>query len=142
MAERGRYKTKHHDSVLTLLTEKSGQCMSVDDISAELTKRGVKIERTTVYRQLEKLAADGDAVKYISEKGSSAVYTLREKDATPHLHLKCLDCGGLTHLDCSEAETFMRHLREEHSFIISRSNTIIYGHCGCLARRAEIEHEV
>ncbi len=141
LAERGRYKTRHHDAVLMLLEENKGKCLSVDDVCTALNCRGERIERTTVYRQLEKMTDDGDAVKYISEKGSSALYSLREKSCAPHIHLKCLDCGGLIHLNCSETESFLRHLRDEHSFTISRTNTLIYGHCGCSAQASSGKNE-
>lgn len=135
MAARCRYKTRHHESILALLTENPEGCFSVDDICAALAERGRPIDRTTAYRQLEKMAEDGAALKYISEKGESATYRLGEEGAPPHLHLKCLDCGGLKHIDCSAAEGFSRHLMEQHSFNLDPSKTVIYGHCGCVSER-------
>ena len=66
MAARCRYKTRHHESILALLTENSERCFSVDDICAAFAERGRPIDRTTAYRQLEKMAEDGAALKYIS----------------------------------------------------------------------------
>ncbi len=131
MTLRGRYRTKHHDSVLALLRENPARCFTVDDLCRLLHEEGRPIGRTTVYRQLEKMAADGSALKYISEKGESASYRLCGESCRRHLHLKCLDCGGLTHLDCSVAEDFSRHLLANHSFQLDPSKTVIYGHCGC-----------
>ena len=93
--------------------------------------------RTTVYRQLEKMTADGLALKYISEKGEAASYRLCGENCRLHLHLKCLDCGALTHLDCAAAESFSQHLLENHSFRLDPTKTVIYGHCGCDAVNQE-----
>ncbi|MDO5114573.1 MAG: transcriptional repressor [Synergistaceae bacterium] len=137
MAERGRYKTKHHDSVMEILSESPARCFTVDELCELLNKEGRRIGRTTVYRQLERMAAEGEAMKYISEKGESASYRFGGGGCRLHLHLKCLDCGGLIHLDCSVAEDFSAHLSEHHAFLLDPSKTVIYGHCGCSGESAK-----
>lgn len=137
MSGRGRYKTKHHDSVLAILLENPLRCFTVDGLCESLDEEGRKMGRTTVYRQLEKMTADGLALKYISEKGEAASYRLCGENCRLHLHLKCLDCGALTHLDCAAAESFSQHLLENHSFRLDPTKTVIYGHCGCDAVNQE-----
>ncbi len=53
MSGRGRYKTKHHDSVLAILLENPLRCFTVDGLCESLDEEGRKMGRTTVYRQLE-----------------------------------------------------------------------------------------
>ncbi|MFR5881428.1 MAG: transcriptional repressor [Cloacibacillus evryensis] len=55
MSGRGRYKTKHHDSVLAILLENPLRCFTVDGLCESLDEEGRKMGRTTVYRQLEKI---------------------------------------------------------------------------------------
>ncbi|MEG2185398.1 MAG: transcriptional repressor [Cloacibacillus sp.] len=131
MGTRGRYRTKNHETLLALLKEHPARCFSVDDLCGLLEARGAKIGRTTVYRQLEALASDNAVLKYIAEKGDGATYRLGAEGCAAHLHLKCLDCGGVTHLDCGTADDFSRHLKEDHSFSLDPARTVIYGHCGC-----------
>ena len=131
MTERGRYNTKHHESVREVLLNNPSRCYTVDSICELLNEEGHHIGRTTVYRQLEKMAADGEALKYLSEKGESASYRLCGESCHLHLHLKCLECGRLTHLDCSTAQSFSEHLLEDHAFRLDPSKTVIYGYCGC-----------
>ena len=65
MTERGRYKTKHHESVREVLLNNPSRCYTVDSLCELLNEEGHHIGRTTVYRQLEKMAADGEALKYL-----------------------------------------------------------------------------
>ena len=129
MAERGRYATKNHKALMAVLQAEPGRCFTVDEIFEMLNSRGEKIGRTTVYRQLETLAAEQRILKYIAEKGDGATYRLGLEGCAEHLHLKCLDCGAVIHLDCMTAESFSRHLREDHGFTMDPSRTVIYGRC-------------
>ena len=135
--ERGRYKTKNHKALMSALEAAPGRCFTVDEIFDMLNARGEKIGRTTVYRQLENLAEEQIILKYIAENGESATYRLGSEGCAAHLHLKCMDCGAIIHLDCDTAEFFSRHLREDHGFTLDPSRTVIYGHCGCLTKNTQ-----
>lgn len=141
MAERGRYMTKNHKALISALEADPGRCFTADEIWILLNERGEKIGRTTVYRQLENLAEGNLVQKYIAEKGESATYRFGGSGCAAHLHLKCLDCGGVTHLDCSTSDFFSRHLQEDHGFTLDPSRTVIYGHCGCRAIKQDISEK-
>ena len=83
MTERGRYKTKHHESVREVLLNNPSRCYTVDSICELLNEEGHHIGRTTVYRQLEKMAADGEALKYLGEGGVGLLPPLRRKLPSP-----------------------------------------------------------
>lgn len=134
MADRGSYRTKNHELLISLLRSHSESCFSVDEIRLLMQAKGSAPDRTTVYRQLEKLAARGEVVKQGSESGEGMLYRYLAHDCDSHLHLRCLDCGRIIHLDCDEATGFSEHLKASHSFTVDRGLTVICGHCGCLER--------
>jgi Fur family ferric uptake transcriptional regulator len=93
------------------------------------------IGQTTIYRHLEKLAADGKIRKYVLNEGKSACYQYAGKDAChEHFHLTCEKCGSLIHLECNLLDEIQEHLLREHGFQINKLKIVFYGTCGkCLA---------
>lgn len=134
MSARGTYHTKNHDLLISILRANSDKCFSVDDVCRMMSAQGSRADRTTVYRQLEKLAARGMAHRQSTERGDGVVYRFCGEECGSHLHLRCLDCGRIIHLDCRFAESFSEHLYADHAFTVDNGLTVIYGHCGCASR--------
>ena len=86
---------------------------------------------TTIYRYLDKLAKEGTVMKYVAEKGSQAVYQYVEMGhhCEEHLHLKCVSCGCIIHLECAFMDEIAEHILKDHGFTLQCKNSIIYGLC-------------
>lgn len=86
---------------------------------------------TTIYRYLDKLAKEGTVMKYVAEKGSQAVYQYVEMGhhCEEHLHLKCVSCGCIIHLECAFMDEIAEHVLKDHGFTLQCKNSIIYGLC-------------
>ena len=56
------YKTRQRAEIEGVLRD--GDCMTVRDICARLASSGANVGETTVYRTLEKMAAEGDVRRY------------------------------------------------------------------------------
>ena len=72
----------------------------------------VKVNTTTVYRYLDKLCAEHVVIKYPDLNSDKAVFQFagEEKKCTDHLHLKCIRCGKVVHLDCDFMDELKEHL--------------------------------
>ena len=105
--------------------------VSVKDIDAHLKGLDCPVNITTIYRYLDKLEREGDVMKYAEAQGDKATYQLVEKNhhCNTHLHLKCVDCGSIIHLDCQFMEEIAGHIAEDHGFKLQCKNSVIYGRC-------------
>ena len=106
MAERKPYTTKTRQIILEYLKSQKAVTVSVADIEKYLKTEGIKVNTTTVYRYLDKLCAEHIVIKYPDLNSDKAVFQFagEEKKCTEHLHLKCIRCGKVVHLDCDFME--------------------------------------
>lgn len=126
---RDDYKTKQREAILRALKENSTH-QSAGDIILRLKESGVKIGTATVYRTLERLLADGYIKRLVPEGASGACYQyLGSRECSEHFHLKCTECGALSHLSCEFMHELEAHISSEHGFTISSGRTVIYGLC-------------
>ena len=90
-----------------------------------------------VYRAVARLCSEGLLRKYAAPgAGEAALYQFNPCGEC-HLHIRCLDCGTLTHLRCDVATDFTNHLRGRHGFVLDEGQTVLYGRCEqCEAKRA------
>lgn len=126
-----RYNTNSRNLILDYLKSNSDRIVDVSDIHHALSESGYQINITTIYRFLDKLIADGTVLKFVAENGTRAVYQFvdKERHCQNHLHLQCIKCGAVTHLDCNFMDEISQHVLNEHGFEIQCKNSIIYGLC-------------
>ena len=53
-----------------------------------------------------------------------------------HLHLKCVQCGRIYHLDCHFMDEVRAHLMAEHGFTLQCEGSVLYGLCRHCAQNA------
>ena len=139
MGKRTGYNTEQKRLVMECLDASADRYQTVDDILGALHARGSSIGRTTVYRTVEKLAAEGLVAKVVGARGSSASYKrLPDQQGAPQGQLLCLSCGRAFPLDCSMLQSFSDHVREHHGFVVDQRRTVICGTCAD-CRRAKGE---
>ena len=127
----GNYTTISRTRMLEYLEQNSGRTVNVHDINHYLAENGYEVNVTTIYRYLDKLCKDGRVMKYVAENGTQAVYQYVEPShhCDEHLHLQCVKCGAICHLDCSFMDEITKHVMADHGFSIQCKNSIIYGLC-------------
>ncbi len=125
------YSTKSRACILKYLEENATVAVSVGDIVAFLEKQGIKANVTTVYRFLNQLTEEKRVIKFTDESGQKAVFQLasREKECHKHIHIKCVNCGKIHHLDCGFMDEIKNHLKTEHSFDLVCEQSVLYGIC-------------
>ncbi|MCR5219047.1 Fur family transcriptional regulator [Treponema sp.] len=130
--QRSAYKTRQLDLLMTYLESTQGQHFTADDVRKHFEEEKINIGVATIYRQLEKLVADGTLQKYFIDDHSAACFEYSGKDCAhckPHFHLKCEVCGNLFHIECEELDQLIAHLSEKHDFDLNTVRTVLYGKC-------------
>ncbi len=130
MANSG-YATANRKKILDFLKENHNRTLTVADIDAYLKSCNSEVNITTIYRYLDKLEKEGTVMKYVAEKGSQATYQYVEHghNCEDHLHLQCVKCGQVIHLECHFMHEILEHVEKEHGFMMQCKNSIIYGMC-------------
>ena len=125
------YATASRKKILEYLMENHSRTLTVSDIDNYLKECGNEVNLTTIYRYLDKLEKEGTVMKYVAEKGSQATYQYVEAghDCDGHLHLQCVKCGQVIHLECHFMHEILEHVEKEHGFVMQCKNSIIYGMC-------------
>lgn len=102
--------------------------LSAQDISRELSKIQRAVNKTTVYRELERLRGIGiiGAVQ-LGDRKQHYELALREH----HHHLVCLRCAGVEDIDMDEQTLFAqeRRIKRERQFTILRHSLEFFGLC-------------
>jgi Fe2+ or Zn2+ uptake regulation protein len=64
-----------------------------------------------------------------AEKGKKATFQYIEDGhhCEEHLHLQCIKCGRIFHLECEFMDEIAAHIQSEHGFFIECKRSIIYG---------------
>lgn len=104
--------------IITVL--QSLHVLSAPDLLTQLEARGVSVNKTSVYRALEKLSEDGILCKQ-TLTGQTIVYELRESH---HDHLVCERCGSIQKIQCvTDSPTKIE------GFEVHHHHTTLFGVC-------------
>ena len=118
------YNTKQKDIIINYLIKNKDKCLTINQIYNYINKNN-KIGLTTIYRFLNKLESESLIKKYTDKKEATYQY-INNVECKNHIHLKCLKCNQIIHLDCNEAIKLSKHISDEHKFII---DSTIFGLC-------------
>lgn len=125
------YNTKNKKYIIEVLSNNIDKTLSAEDILNFLNQQEIKLNITTIYRNLEKLTEKNVVLKFPSSDGSKYYYQLKHHNYKheDHLHLQCTDCGKVIHLDCDFMQEFVEHLKEDHNFDLTCATSILFGLC-------------
>lgn len=127
---RETYQTQQKTALLSFLSRNADRPYTVDEIMAGMGAQAPG--KSTAYRLIKKLCDEGQLRRFVREGTSSAVYQIAGKSCCcEHLHIRCVDCGRLIHLDDKAQEA----LSKSTGFVIDDVRSMLYGHCAeCLGR--------
>lgn len=124
------YNTKSRKFILDFLEQNSDKTVSASDIYEFVITKDSSINRATVYRYLSKLEEEKRVIKFSEAPSKKAVYQIvNAHDCDGHLHIKCVKCGRLLHLDCDFMDELKEHLSKSHEFTLKCNGSILYGVC-------------
>ena len=131
MPERQNYNTKARKYILDFLKTRQESTVSAADITDYLNNMGAAVNQATVYRYLNRLSRENLLLRFTDSKTKKSVYRFVDADrgCDGHIHIKCLSCGRLMHLECDFMEDIKKHLYHDHGFLLQCDGSILYGIC-------------
>ncbi len=124
-----KYATKQRTLLLSVFQEHSGESLSIDGILA-LLPPGSQVSRSAVYRNVDKLAQEGQLRKTLSKDGRKALYQYINCQAhCRRLHLRCEKCGKVFHLESQADENALRFVLQKSGFRLDEQATVLTGVC-------------
>ncbi len=124
------YKTKAREEILTYLKEHTDQRFTAKEIFQAVSKKE-EMNRTTVYRNLDRLCDTGDLLKF-KEPNMDAWYYQYSSEfdhCDEHMHAQCSICGKVFHLEKPFVESFGTTVLAEYGLDIDPAQTLILGKC-------------
>ena len=134
---RNSYHTQQRCALLAFLSAHADEQFTVEQLLAAMGDEAPG--RSTVYRALDRLVEEGTVRRFAPESSGSAAYQAMDPGhCDAHLHLKCVQCGRIYHLDCHFMDEVRAHLMAEHGFTLQCEGSVLYGLCrSCAANEAE-----
>lgn len=125
------YQTKVRNTIDECFEVNSDKTINFNDINNYLIQRDIKVNKTTIYRYLDKLVKNEQIKKYLDEDGKQSGYVLvlSEHCMSSHLHMKCVKCNKLIHLNCDFNKQVLDYINSEYGFEVDCKQTVIYGLC-------------
>ncbi|MBP2652387.1 MAG: transcriptional regulator [Firmicutes bacterium] len=124
--QHGIKKTKQRILILNILSQ-AENIMTVEEIYLELSKQGVVISLSTIYRIMELFLAKGLVVKSIIPGNNKGVFSLKRLEHNHHLI--CLKCKKTVALKGCPLTEFERNVEQQTEFNIVDHNLELYGYC-------------
>ncbi len=125
------YRTKSRDQILMFFKNHKEKIVSAAEIHDFLEIEEHKVNLATIYRNLDKMTEDGVLMKYKDSQEDKAVYQYVGEDdnCQEHLHMQCVKCKKVMHLECDFMNEIAKHLTSHHQFGLQCSKSILYGIC-------------
>jgi len=128
---KGVYKTKARNLIVDYLKANADKRFTARDIVIALSENGANIDRSTIYRNIERLCADGKLVKYKENDINATCYQYSEGHGSchSHMHAQCENCGKIYHLENDIFADAEEKLKKEYGIEIDFGRTVIIGRC-------------
>lgn len=127
-----RYNTEQKKLLLDFLEKNSDSSYTVDEISTRLREsEGENAPgRSTVYRLMTRLVEERRVHRFSGEGSRRFLYRIIADDhCRTHLHLKCLQCGKILHLDRATSSALLEQVNKVKGFSVSEEETLLFGNC-------------
>ena len=95
-----RYKTKTFQLIENYLKTCCDKCFRAHDVYDYIVANEMKVNISTVYRNLEQFVDAGQLIKYKPGNNDVWMYRLNQQfsQCHEHLHLQCKECGKIIHI--------------------------------------------
>ena len=141
-----QYATEQKKILIDFLREHRESAFSVEEIVTELQRTdGEKVPATsTVYRLIIKLVEEGAVKRFVRGHSRQFLYQIVDDEhCRSHLHLRCMDCGKLIHLNEKISDELLDAIRVTSDFSVNEEETVLLGACSnCTRSKKEGEGRV
>lgn len=121
------YNTRQKELLLDFLETHKDQDFTIGEICHGLEE--YHIGNSTIYRLINSLVKQGLLRCFADRQNRILHYQYLDIHCHDHLHLKCADCGSITHMDPMESDSFVKGIYDEYGFNIDVRDTFFYGIC-------------
>ena len=132
-----QYATEQKKILLDFLREHHEAAFSVEEMVVELRKiDGEKVPATsTVYRLITRLVEEGTVRRFVKGHSRQFLYQIVDREhCRSHLHLRCMDCGRLIHLNEKLSDEVLDVIRATSNFSVNEEETVLLGACSDCSR--------
>ena len=127
--------TPQRQMILDAICESGGHS-TPEEILRRVRARSSAINTATVYRNLNFLVQMRLVLPF-PLSGRGIVYEIA--GATPHHHLVCRKCGGISTIPHSSVQPFFEQIAQEQGFTVETNHLALFGLCpGCQASECAI----
>lgn len=129
--EKQNRNTRQKALILDYIREHQDRHVRAEDIINDLNVGEEKVGKTTVYRVLKTLEAEGRIRKYTLSEKSPACYQYSggHPECMNHYHLMCSQCGKLIHFNSALMAQLAEEMMAKEAFAVDESKTVFYGCC-------------
>ena len=126
-----KYNSRGKTKIIDFLNRNNERRMTAGEILTGLNEEGNGINRSTVYRNLEKMVETGDVLSFKGSDSESTYYQYSgvHKECNAHLHIQCNTCGRIFHLEHGFIDEFKKHLLFDYGVEIDVAHTMMVGVC-------------
>ena len=127
-----RYNTEQKKILIDFLEQHHDSSYTVEEIIEGIDNSGVNISlgKSTVYRIMTELVEARRVQRFADKKGRSFLYRIIADDlCRSHLHMKCMRCGRIFHLDRATSDALLERVKTINDFVISEEDTLLFGNC-------------
>ncbi len=132
-----QYATEQKKILIDFLRKHHKDAFSVEEIVLELKMaHGDKIPaKSTVYRLITKLVEEGTVKRFVKGHSRQFLYQIVDcEHCRSHLHLRCMDCGKLIHLNEKLSDELLDVIRLQSDFSVNEVETVLVGACSDCSR--------
>ncbi|HCO63068.1 MAG TPA: hypothetical protein DIT49_06820 [Clostridiales bacterium] len=130
------YQTEQRKRLYALLRAHPHTRFSAREIYEALSDGSISI--SAVYRNLATMTKEGQICKSTREGSHEALYQyLQEDGCRNQLHLTCVGCGRVLHMNRQSAQAMQESVACMDGFVIDSARTVLYGTCMDCDHRAK-----
>lgn len=126
------YSTVCHMKIMEFFAANADKLVTVNEIDDYLKSVGMDVNISTIYRYLNKLTMENTVIKYVAEKGGMSTFQYvgeRHVQCRQHLHIHCVICGKVIHLECEFMDEIKKHVMSHHGFELECDTSVLNGIC-------------
>ncbi|MEM1486143.1 transcriptional repressor [Oscillospiraceae bacterium PP1C4] len=123
------YQTEQLKCLLGFLRANAASQFTIEKI-ADTPQISEHLGKSTVYRLMSKLLQEGVVKRFAGKTGRGFLYQyVNPCECHSHLHLKCISCGKLIHLEDDISQHMVSAIEVKNDFEIDSDQTVLYGKC-------------
>lgn len=124
------YNTEQKKLLLDFLEKNHDSAYTIEEIANELKSSGAGVGKSTVYRLMTRLVEEKRVKRQLADGSRKAIYRIvLDEHCHNHLHLQCITCGKVLHLDEKISDKLLDTVKRLNDFSVSEEDTVLMGKC-------------